>query len=154
MDESSGSTELWCIERQHLFDRKLICFLSCSWAAASGITHTGQSFIPALELHIMKQYNRTLYSTDWANPHIQRAQASNLFPLPGLDSGSFSSTFFPGANFSALSSKALRATLLKTFPWASLINWTSWRMSQYSPYLEARRKVWEKKDSCVFEEYS
>jgi len=42
--------------------------------------------------------------------------ASDLLLPAVLDSDSFSSTFFPGANFSALSSKALRATLLKTFP--------------------------------------
>lgn len=51
-----------------------------------------------------------------ANPKIQKAQVFYLLLHAGLDSGSFSSTFFPGANFSALSSKALRATLLKTLP--------------------------------------
>ena len=63
---------------------------------------------------------------------------------PGCLASSFSSGFLVAVTFSALSRSALSATLRNTFPWASLMNCTSWRMSQYRPW-EARaraRDVW------------
>lgn len=59
---------------------------------------------------------------------------THLLLPEGFGSCSASSVFFPGINFSALSKRALSATLRNTFPWASLINWTSCRMSQYKPW--------------------
>lgn len=53
---------------------------------------------------------------------------------PGCLPSSLSSGFLVAVTFSALSRSALSATLRNTFPWASFMNWTSWRMSQYRPW--------------------
>lgn len=69
----------------------------------------------------------------------------------GFASCSVSSVFFPGINFSALSKRALSATLRNTFPWASLINWTSCRISQYKPWV-GRHHEKEQVQSAVSKE--
>lgn len=73
---------------------------------------------------------------------------THLLLPEGFGSCSVSSVFFPGINFSALSKRALRATLRNTFPWASLINWTSCRISQYKPWA-ARHQEKEQFQSAV-----
>lgn len=55
---------------------------------------------------------------------------------PGCFASSFSSGFLAVVIFSALSRSALSATLRNTLPWASLMNCTNWRMSQYRPCAE------------------
>lgn len=117
-----------------LLNNKLISFLS--WSSILSVTPPIQDHLttPLLKLSHIRGPTDTARCWQKEIADISRAQAFYLLFPAGLGSGSLLSTFFPGASFSALSSKALRATLLKTFPWASLINWTSWRMSQYSPF--------------------
>lgn len=72
--------------------------------------------------------------------HLLPPDTHLLLP-EGFGSCSVSSVFFPGINFSALSKRALSATLRNTFPWASLINCTSCRISQYKPWAARHHEI-------------